>query len=53
MTTISAISQSRKNGQKNDNNVKPVSTVKNGNKSAGTVSSYQLLLEQALSVYQR
>lgn len=51
--TISAISKSNKNGQKNNQNVKPVSSVKNGKQSAGAVGSYQLLLQQAISVYQR
>lgn len=50
---VSAIQYSKNNGQKNNHMVKPVQSEKNSTKDEAVENAYQLLLQQALKVYQR
>jgi len=50
---VNAIQYSKNNDQKNSRMVKPVQSAKQNSKDESVESAYQLLLQQAMKVYQR
>ncbi len=51
--TVSAILNGKNDNRRNNQFVRPVQTVKRGSKTEAVASSYQLLQQQAIMVYQR
>lgn len=50
---VNAIQYSKNNGQKNSHMAKPVQSAKQNAKDASVENAYQMLLQQAMKVYQR
>lgn len=51
--TVSAILDGRNKDQRNNQWIKPVGNSKNDNNTEAKENSYQILLKQAMMVYQR
>ena len=50
---VNAIQYSKNNGKKNNHMIKPIQSSKQNSKDESADSPYQMLLQQALKVYQR